>query len=89
MTTNELNQRADRYLAERVGMVEIVSYGSLIQGRRHGNCPCCRWHQFMSDYERAAEISFSYKSEKFPGLTYSVIVCERCARRAIEIGGVR
>lgn len=81
---NELTKRIDGFVANRKpGTVELVSYGSLIPGARHGNCPCCRWHQFMSDYERAAEITIFYSGRA--GQTFSVIVCERCARRVNEL----
>lgn len=93
MNANELNARRSEYLKniDPRAEIKIVSYGSLIRGGRHGSCYCCRYHQFMSDAERAAEITHLYESgaqvvatqeADVRWQTYTTIVCETCARFA-------
>jgi hypothetical protein len=85
MTTNELTKRITAFLAGRVpGTIELKSYASVHWGR-HGSCHCCRYYQFMSDTDRAGVATFLYPN-RTDGLSYTVVICERCVR--VANGGV-
>lgn len=64
-------ERAREFLkSAKPGYVALRTAGAIAPRKRHGDCHCCRWFQFLSDATPAGEI------EMLSG--QKIMICEFC-----------
>lgn len=64
--------------------LKLVSLGDVLGSLLYlGGCAECR-RQFLSTHDRVAQVQRPYNDPAYPGLTYTITICERCARAAAK-----